>query len=287
MATNKTGISTLTTATSKVRFYKLFAGTRKKKEELSKLFKDLTVGRKLPLNLSEFKIDSDNFQLRELSNSGGFWWGCFGRLRKDAPNVVNSATGAESALNLGKDDKLLEKSYFLYSEKENVLLWQVNNAAGGVAIFKEYLQKISSLFVRTEYILDQTQLSTLLHGDVKEIIINVSELSPQSLQQLGWNNDSMRFLKGSGAASVRFELKAPAAGKLTKRLVKPFVERFAQSSLAKKRLKIRSDLMTEPVDIFLNTLKDSITYDKAGHYPVSVSIIAQLKACFFKNKGKF
>lgn len=286
MATNQTGITTLTTATSTVKFYKVYAGTRKKKDPLDKLFNDLIVGRELPLNLSEVKIDLDNFQLRELNKSGKFWWGCFGRLRKDAPNVVNSATGAESTLKLGKDDKLLEKSYFFYSEQENVLLWHVNNAAGGVAIFKDYLRKVSSLYVRTEYILDPAQLSALLYGDVKEIIVDIADLSPQNMQLLGWNNAAMRLLQGTGAGSIKLELKAPAAGKLTKRLIRPLVEGIANSALPKKHLKIKSGLMTDPVDIFLNTLKDSISYNKAGHYPVAVSIIAQLKSCYLRNKGK-
>ena len=280
------GIQTTTQAVCGVRFYKIYSGGLRKKDTFDVLLNDLTLGKSFPHILPEFKIDKDFFQVRELHKNGKSWHGCFGKLRKEAPHIVNGVTGVESSIALGKDDKILEKSYFLYNENENVLLWQVNNQAGGIANFKEYLKMVSSQYVRIEHILDQAQLSSLLQGEVKEIIFHVSSLSATSLQQLGWTNDAMRFLQASGAASTKFEIKAPAAGKLKDRVVKPLVRKLATFGHKGQRLKVKVDSMADPVDIFMNTLKDSISYSKNGHYPDPVSIISQMQLCYQRNKRK-
>lgn len=280
------GIQTSTQATCNVRFFKITAGGRKNKKPFIDLLKSLTVGRAFPLNLSEAQIDKEFYQIRELIQSGGFWHGCFGKLRKDAPHIVNGVTGIETSIKLGQDDKVLEKSYFLYHETENVLIWQVNSSAGGISSFKEYLKMVSSEYVKIDHIIDQAQLSSLLAGDVREVVFHVASLSSTSLKQLGWNNDAMRFLQTSGAASTKFEIKAPAAGKLKDRVIKPFIRRLANFGHKRTKLKIAVDDMASPVDIFLNTLKDSISYNKIGHYPDPVSIIGQMKLCYNRNKAK-
>lgn len=280
------GVSTLTTATSNIRFVKITAGGLRNKKPFVDLLKDLSLGRTFPLNFPEFQIDKDFYQVRELMQSGGFWHGCFGKLRKDAPHIVNAATGVESSIKLGQDDKVLEKSYFLYSETENVILWQVNSNAGGLSSFKEYLKRVSTLYVKVEHVIDQAQLSSLLTGDVKEVVFHIASLPALSGKQLGWNSDAMRFLQNSGAASTKFQIKAPSAGKLRDRIIKPFVRELAKIGGTKTKLKIAVDDMVNPVDIFINTLKDSISYTKKGHYPDPVSIIAQMKTCYQRNKAK-
>lgn len=80
----------------------------------------------------------DRYQVRDLVKVGTVWKGTFGKLRDDAPHLVNGAD-EEKELDLEDGDRLLEKCHYLYREQGNLLVWQLNRSSGGMSRFEDYL----------------------------------------------------------------------------------------------------------------------------------------------------
>lgn len=280
------GVQTITSEICTVRFFKILTGARKDKKPLVDLLKSLALGKNYPLNFHDFVIDKNNYQLRELVCSGDVWTGCFGKLRKEAPHIVDKS-GVEKPLALAVDDKLLEKSYFLYNATTNAMVWQVNNDAGGYGKFQEYLKMLSSSPCHILPIMDEGDLQDVLSGDVKEVVFSISQLNNAIIKQLGWNNDAMRLMSAAGAGSAKFSIKCPSAGKLRDKVVKPLIKQLAGSVAAKKRLSVRVDDQTDPIDIFMKPLKDHVEYKKIGHYPLSSSILSSLQMIYNSYQSRF
>lgn len=274
------------TGTSSVRFFRVLIGRGNKAFPLQDFFKTLIIGKSTPLNLTEFPIDEYSYQIRDLHVNNGVWSGCFGKLKKEAPHVVGK-NGAERPIGLSVDDRILEKSFFTLHERTGVLSWSVNQSAGGYTKFKEYISKLAAQGCKMAPILDQGDLNDILSGEVKELIFSVAGLNSASLKQLGWNGDAMRLMRGAGVGSVKFKLAAPKAGKLKDRVIKPIIKKLASYNNDKKKISVRIDDQMDPIDIFLKPLKDNISYQKSGHYPIPASIIKQLDSAHDLNKHLF
>ena len=76
-------------------------------------------------HLLALDLSGERYQVRDLQKVGRVWKGTFGKLRDDAPHLVNS-DNEEKELDLDDGDRLLEKCHFLYRELGNLLVWQLN-----------------------------------------------------------------------------------------------------------------------------------------------------------------
>ena len=73
-------------------------------------------------NLPAVQMEGEHFQVRNLQRIGRFWRGSFARLRDEAPHVIGN-TNVERELALEDGDRILEKTFFLYYEDTDALVF--------------------------------------------------------------------------------------------------------------------------------------------------------------------
>lgn len=86
-------------------------------------------------------LSGERYQVRDLRMVGLVWMGTFGKLRDDAPHLVN-IQDEERELVLDEGDRLLEKCHFMYRLPGNLLVWQLNRGAGGMTRFEDYMSNL-------------------------------------------------------------------------------------------------------------------------------------------------
>jgi hypothetical protein len=81
--------------------------------------------------------------IKELTSFAGgrSFQGVFGRLRmSDLPRIGDNH-GAEEDIALDEDQGLIEKNYFLFDRRRQLLTWQINRSASTTTRFAEYLSR--------------------------------------------------------------------------------------------------------------------------------------------------
>ena len=234
-------------------------------------------------NLPAIELGEDHFQVRDLERVRGVWKGVFGKLRHDAPHVVN-ANGDERELTLDHGDRLIDKCHFLYREGPNVLVWQNNRTAGSINKFATYLANALGGFVTLPLIMNQDEITRIMEGDVRYVSFEFDrpdELGPNASR---WKQGAFDLMSDVHAAHAKFELRAPrlqSLGDTVKRWVRGMVA--DGSGASKVRVKVNGD--SDPVELFMAPLKESITVNLRGRYPDALEVYQELEAAYGRKRN--
>lgn len=238
----------------------------------------LTQGGTVPENLQSYEIDGHEFQIRDLQRIGTshVWRGVFGRLRDDAPNLVN-AQGEESAIPLQPTDRLLEKCHFLYMANHDILVWQVNNEVAYVSKFATYIGLLlnSAVFVNT--IVGTNALDRVIAGTVKSLECKVATPRIPLTNVPDYSQPMFDLMNSVHGSTIKINVSAgrgSLAGSV-KRLI-----RWAVANPETKTLRAKLDGEDEPIDLLMERISDSIIIPLIGHYPNPVAVFAGLNKAF-------
>ena len=86
-----------------------------------------------------------------------------------------------------------------------------------------------------------------------------------------------------GAAHAKFTLRAPRRGHLLDSIAKAFVRKL-MSQNGTKKIRIRLTDESDPIELFMAPLKDSIQIDFIGRYPPSNDVYKELEIAFGRQK---
>jgi hypothetical protein len=275
MATNKA--YTVRFANSNVG--KKLEDNRQLRDILDYLINDRGVKDAVGHHLPPVELEGDHFQVRNLLKVGQCWRGCFARLRDEAPHVID-AQNKEKQLNLQVGDRILEKTYFLYYEDSDILVFQMSRNVGYLTKFAHYW---SSLFAH-EYVdfppaVDRNQLQHVLNSEIRYVEFTYA-CPPVGDSRSGpkWTQRAIDMLRPIHGAVGKFTMRAPknsVLGGHIKELIKWMANR-GEVERAKVLLQDEKD----PIDLFIDPIKVKITVPLHANYPDEKAVIEELAEAY-------
>lgn len=228
-------------------------------------------------------LGGESFQMRDIERTGRVWRGTFVKLRDDAPHIV-SAKNRERELELEVGDRIIEKCHFIYRELRNILIWQTNRTAGGLSRAQEYLSAIAeSTFVALPQVMNAAELERVLAGQIYELDFAYDR--PVQLQNDApkWNQNAFDMMSKVDAAHAKFTLRAPRKGGLAE-TAKAMVRQLIPA-IGIEKIRVRLTDESEPIELFMAPLKDTIRVELVGRYPAAKAVYEGLEEAFVRQSA--
>lgn len=247
---------------------------RQLRDVLPDLLAPLGQRRGSPVHLNAVTMEGDFYQVRDLVQVGQVWKGCFAKLRDEAPHIISSAN-VERQIQLDEGDRILEKSFFLYYENTDILVFQLSRNVGFLTRFANYWSALlSRVYVDFPAAVDANTWSELLRAGVREINFTYSRPPGNSNGGPSWTQRAMSMLQPVHGAVGKFTLRAPRGAILGGHIGD--LLRWAATGGEVQRAKVLLQDETDPIDLFLAPIKVRIAIDMNGAYPDERSAYQQL-----------
>jgi hypothetical protein len=230
------------------------------------------------LHLPVLELSGEKFQMRDLQRVGAVWKGSFAKLRDDAPHVV-AVNQQERELSLDEGDHIIEKCYFLLREHENLLVWQLNRAAGGLSRAEEYLSRLFSTMVILPPVINTSRLEQVMAGQLYELDFAYDRPPQLAANAPQWNKNAFDMMANVDAAHAKFNLRAPRSGHLAE-TVKTMMRQLASGTVGVKKIKVRLTDETDLIELIMAPLRDTIRVELLGRYPAPGRVFEELEAAY-------
>jgi len=227
-------------------------------------------------------LSGDRYQVRDLAKVGRVWKGIFGKLRNDAPHLVNSED-EEKELALEVGDRLLEKCHFLYREISNLLVWQLNRSSGGISRFEEYLGHLLETTALVPVVMNTGQIDEVLNRRVYEISYGYDRPPTRDKLSPIWNQREFDTMKHINAGHGKFEFRANRGDSLGNEVKAMIREALYLNGVKKVRVRLTDD--ADPIELFSAPLKDKIEVPMWGMYPVTADVFQELETAYHRNRS--
>lgn len=229
-------------------------------------------------------------ELRDLYVGHNRTWlkGVVAFLRNDAPHK-RTAVGDEVEFDLQEGDSVLEKNHFILYKSNGLLVWQVNQTAN----HQSRLRDLVADYTGQEGIL---QIADVLTREAVDLL-NSGDLRRFDLQIL-CPNDGAMDANDFGAGLDSMASQAPgammglsfSAGRRAEGLPDAFKQKLDywrrnRYALNVKRLVVKLEDYDEPIDLFAETVKDKVTVEMRGRYPLSADIFGALNEAMDRQRG--
>lgn len=232
-------------------------------------------------HLPVIELGSEKFQMRDLQHIGTVWKGTFVKLRDDAPHV-RAANNQERELELQDGDYIIEKCHFLLRERENILVWQTNRSAGGLSRAQEYLSQLFDAVVTLPQVMNDAELDRVMAGQLYEVDFAYARPAGLPSGSPRWSQDAFDMMSGIDAAHAKFTLRAPRRGSLAQ-AAKQMVRQLMAAQGAEK-IRVRLTDESDPVELFMAPLKDTIRVELLGRYPAAARVFEELEAAYDRQR---
>lgn len=220
-------------------------------------------------------------ELRDLYVGHSRTWlqGVVAFLRNDAPHK-RTAVGDEVEFDLQDGDSVLEKNHFLLFKSNGLLVWQVNQAANHQSRLRELVADYTGQegFLQVADVLTREAVDLLNSGELRRFDL-----------QIVCPNDAATDPNDFGPGLTSMAAQAPgammglsfSAGRRAEGLPDAFKQRLDYWSrnryaLNVKRLVVKLEDYEDPIDLFAETVKDKVTVQMRGRYPISADIYGAL-----------
>lgn len=236
-------------------------------------------------HLPAIEMEGEHFQVRSLTRIGRFWRGSFARLRDEAPHVIG-ATNVEREIDLEVGDRILEKTYFLYYEDTDVLVFQMSRNVGYLTRFAHYWSRLlGGTYVDLPPIIDALRLQEILDSGIREINFTYSRAAGDQAGGPRWTQRAMDMLRPVHGAMGKFTLRAPRGGILGGTISD--LVRWAAHGGEVQKAKVLLQDEKDPIDLFLDPVKVRIDVRMNGSYPDERSAIEQLGEAYAEQAHRF
>lgn len=225
---------------------------------------------------------TDQYQVRDLQQVGAVWLGVFGKLRDEAPHVVDK-NNKETTIQLNAGDKLLEKCHFIYKPSKNVLVWQMNSHSGSFNPFSIYLYELLGTIININIAMNDADIQNILSRNVYELSFSFAR--PDSLYQGSprWKKQSFDMMKDADAAHGNFKFRAARGGNLASGIMSTIKSMLGDGGAEKIRVRLTDD--ADPIELFLAPIKDKISVELKDGYPSSKDVYAELESAYDRRKS--
>ena len=152
-------------------------------------------------HLPAIEMEGEHFQVRNLSHMGRFWRGSFARLRDEAPHVIG-ATNIEREIDLEAGDRILEKTFFLYYEDTDIVVFQMSRNVGYLSRFAYYWSRLlNGVYVDFPPVIDADRLQEILGAGIREVNFTYARSPGSGGAGPRWTQRAMEMLMPVHGAS--------------------------------------------------------------------------------------
>ena len=233
-------------------------------------------------HLPALDVSGDRYQVRDLKRVGRVWQGTFGKLRDDAPHLVTSAD-EERELPLDDGDWLLEKCHFLYREVDNLIVWQINRASGGMSRFEDYMSRLLDEPVLVPPITNEGRIEEILSRSIYEVSYSFDRPPSIDSRAPKWSQNQFDTMKRIDAGYAKFDFRAERGGQLSTRVKAMVRQALNLSGFEKIRVRLTDE--SDPIELFAAPLKDKIFVEQLGKYPRASDVFNELEDAYDRNRS--
>lgn len=218
------------------------------------------------------------YELREYNanDTATIFWGVFAKYRADDLPHAGSPGGDERELDLAEEEGLIEKNYFRYYRKNELLLFQRNRNASTSGQFARYLSGSSDGIVVFNPVLQPEPTRRLLRGEVlpRKLDLSISRpKNPAMYDRNVWARRVIGLLSESGGVRLRVSVTSDARSKVEQEhyldaKIKRAMTAFVDSGDAKiARLIIEEEGLEHPIDLIADRIVSWQDVEMNGRYP--------------------
>ncbi|WP_374658739.1 DUF6731 family protein [Inhella sp.] len=225
-------------------------------------------------HLSAVPMEGEHFQVRNLVQVGRCWRGAFARLRDEAPHVIG-LTDVEREIDLEDGERVLEKTFFLYYEDTDILVFQMSRNVGYLTRFALYWSRLlEGIYVDFPPAVNASRLEEILHSGIREVNFTYARTPGEQVDGPRWTQRAMDMLRPVHGAVGKFTLRAPR-GEILGGHIGDLV-RWASRGGDVRRAKVLLQDEQDPIDLFVEPIKVRIDVELNGRYPDERSAVEQL-----------
>jgi hypothetical protein len=238
------------------------------------------------------KLKSDYHELRNLQNNNNkIIYGEFVKFRdSDLPHIGELGNKVEHEIGLEEREGLIEKNYFIYYKRYNLIVYQQNGNGSTANQFGQYLTQVTGETTVLQPILEPGAMARLMKKDMKPKYLEVSFAKPKNKDIIPndlWTKDVFSMLNNSGGnnAFIRVSLGQGSRGRFLNQSVKKSIKELMRHTDVKiARLKVDEDGIEHPIDLIADRIKSTITVQMRGRYPVRHEVFQELKSSYNEQK---
>jgi len=233
--------------------------------------------------------ENDVYQVRDLIKpvGGSTYKGYFAKFRKnDLPHIANQNRREESELDLGEAQGLIEKNYFLFDSRYQLLVFQVNSSGLSINAISELITEISKQTLIFNPVLTKDAAERVINNQHKTKKYELGFTVPQNPDLYPadtWSSSLFSLLNGQGGASCTITVNANPQGRKDGRLidgVKSWLTKFTDSDIPVRLSKIWFEDGTDPIDLVADRIKGHTQpIEMNGRYPSPDDLYSELARC--------
>ncbi len=267
-----------------IEFYTGQIGAAGDRGKVSDLLQTLSKKRQRPV--IEFK--GMNHEIRDLRshNKGASFTGVFAKYRADDLPHAGAPGKKERELDLDEDEGLIEKNYFHYFKRNELLVYQRNGNGSTTSRLAAYLSDFVNETVAFNPVIQEHALRRLMKRGVtpKSLVLSIARpTNPDLYPDNQWNSQLFDVMNSIGG--VRLFVRATTDIRSTdatrrslhNRVKRAVAELIDMEAVTVARLNVEEDDITHPIDLLMDRIFSKQPVEMKGRYPVPESINAALR----------
>lgn len=226
-----------------------------------------------------------SYDLRDMRRVGQNVRGVLAKFRTDQIPHLGQPGGRERELALGEGEGLIEKNYFLYNRRDNLLVYQRNGHASRVNRLAEYLTDQCGETVTFDPVLQEEATERLLREGVEPLALELSftrPTNPDFYPGDEWDDRMIQLANEAGGARMFIRISSDRRNpdedrtRLRDRMRRA-ASGFVDAGLATvARMRVLNDGIEHPIDLIADRLESRQVVEMNGRYPLPESIYAAL-----------
>lgn len=228
-----------------------------------------------------FYIEGRLMQFRSLTNRNGVWEGVYAHL-KDENIPVLDKKNKETLFELEDGEHFLLKSYFLYIEKTNTLVWQYDLSVGGISRAEKYLKTLFGETVSIVHMIGCQDAEKTLSQELYEVRVDCALPITSVIDENDWSHKFNEMINGFRSFNMHNIKLACRAERKTKIDIgfNSFVK-YILNSTNKQKVRVRlSDSDAAPIELFSVPIKDEISVPIIGKIINDFDVFYALKSSY-------
>ncbi|WP_299231669.1 DUF6731 family protein [uncultured Halomonas sp.] len=236
----------------------------------------------------EYKQSFD-LEVRHLRrHEDGVISGVFAKIRKDHLPHAGRTGQQERELDLEDDEGLVEKNHFLAYRENSLLVMQANRHAGTAIALGHYLSRFAGHSVAFDPVLQPDAMQRLMRGDLHPVSVQAGfarPTNPDLYPEDDWSEALMDLLSGAGGSYVKLSINSDLRSDDddTNRLKDAMRHAWRSIKGMPKVRSLKMDMANDdgivyPIDLIADRLKDKVTVDVRGRYPIESDMFTSMAA---------
>jgi hypothetical protein len=223
------------------------------------------------------------YQIRGLHqfHGGASFKGVFAKLRKNDIPHIGALGGSEREIGIQDDEGVIEKNYFLYFKKNQLLVYQSNFNGSTITALETYFSKRLNTATSFHPILRLDAMQSFLKNELKPTCIEfkiASPTNPAMYDSDDFSRHIISLMSETGGASLGLTINAGGRGKNKKSLFMDIKQTLKNLVLKGDvtAAKIKLDGIEHPVDLLADRIIAIRKVKMNGRYPVEDDMYAAL-----------